>query len=243
MRPSQETTSLGVGSSKRRRKATQESGEFPGLVRRAPVQVVATHNTIDPSSIETKKDVLHGLEICILGDFVLGTLSDSDSGGGGSSESDTGSILSFTSGSSRGDHRYLSKGEVEKLIAEAGVTLTSTPRAGRTALVIAPDNRSLRVKMLIKSGNFDIVGILYILRCSRKGIVADPTFYDFFYMTEATKKKMVRQIDAYGDSYTEPFTEVGFKKLIRKIQERSKRSRREEGLGTKEVQAILMKSR
>ena len=64
----------GVGG-KRRRKATQASAEAP---RTTPLKVVEAYKTLDPSSVEIKKDILQGLEICVIGDFDLGSVSDEE---------------------------------------------------------------------------------------------------------------------------------------------------------------------
>ena len=178
------------------------------------------------------------MEICVVGDFDLDFVPDdveSDSGGSTSASSDTGSALSFTSSNSAGDHRFISKADVEKLIVEAGGTLTSNPREGKTALVLAPNGKSLRCKMLIKSQKFDIVRMDYLLRCIRKGTLAEPSTYDYIYITQATKQKLARQMDCYGNSCTQELTVKGLKSLFKRM-ERPKRSWREEAIASLDEQ-------
>ncbi len=170
-----------------------------------PVRIVSTYQTLDPGSVPVERNLLQGAEICVMGDFDLGTLSSSDDEGSTASGSDSsGGAMSVASNSSAEDHQVMSKGDVEKMVLENGGKLTSSPRLGETALIVAPDAKSLRVKMLVKSGKFDVVGLAFLLRCVRKGRLMPPHFDEYLFMTKATREKLNKHVDLFGDAYVEP---------------------------------------
>jgi len=190
-----------------------------------PVRVVDTYRTIDPGLVERKDDLLHGLELCVMGDFDLAVVSSDDeaayssSGGDGGSGSDTSHKTAVASVSSVGDHRILSKTDVEKLVVEHGGRLTSSPRLGETALVVAPDAKSFRVKLLIRAGEFDVVSLSYLLRVIREGKLTPPRFLEYLFITKETRERLSRVVDEYGDAYTEPTTTRALARCMRHIKE------------------------
>lgn len=174
-----------------------------------PVRIVDTYRTVDPSTVPVEQNLLQGTEVCVIGEFALLTQSsdeDSDSAGSGSDTNGEEGDLSAASTISADDRRVLSKAEVEKMVLANGGKLTSSPRQGETALVLAPDTKSLRVKLLIKAGIFDVVGLPFLLRCIRQGRLTPPRFGEYLYMTQATRDKMTESVDAFGDPYVEPTT-------------------------------------
>lgn len=185
-----------------------------------PMQIVETYRTLDPTSIETRRNLLQGLEICVIGDFDLGEISGDEANAENSDASEQ-SGLSTASASSGGDHRLLSKEFVERMVVENGGTLTSSPRSGHTALIVAPDTKSLRVKLLMKSGKFDIVGIPYLLRCIRQGQLDPPQYYEYLYMTTRTKQKLAKEVDIYGDPFLHPATDKGLMRCFRRMKDTS----------------------
>ena len=151
-----------------------------------------------------------------MGDFELPvSASDDEDGGagsGGSGGDDTsggedsggGGAMSVASNSSADDHSVMRKSQVEKLVLEYGGTLTGSPRLGETALVLAPDNRSLRVKLLIKSGKFDVVRLSYLLRVIRQGQFSPPRFDEYLFMTKESRERLSQEVDMFGDAFAEP---------------------------------------
>lgn len=185
-----------------------------------PVRIVDTYRTVDPSTVPVERNLLKGTEVCVIGDFALLTQSsdeESDSAGSGSDTNGEGG-LSVASNSSADDRRVLSKAEVEKLVLANGGTLSSSPRQGETALVLAPDAKSLRVKLLIKAGKFDVVGLPFLLRCIRQGRLTPPRFGEYLYMTQATRDKITESVDPFGDPYVEPTTVKALARCFRQMK-------------------------
>ena len=190
------------------------------LYRRAspPVRIVDTYRTVDLSTVPVERNLMQGTEVCVIGDFALLTQSsdeDSDSAGSGSETNGEGGDLSAASNSSADDRRVLSKAEVEKMVLANGGKLTSSPRQGETALVLAPDAKSLRVKLLSKAGKFDVVGLSFLLRCIRQGRLTPPRFGEYLYMTQ---DKMTESVDLFGDPYVEPTTVKTLARCFRQIK-------------------------
>lgn len=210
----------------------EEGGAGPLLAPRAPashrppppVRVVGSYRTVDEGSVERKDELLQGLEFCVMGDFDLGeVLSDeeaaySSSGGGSDASKKSAAAASVPSVSSAGDHRLLSKADVEKMILEHGGRLTGSPRAGETALVLAPDAKSFRVKLLVRSGKFDVVGLPYLLRCIREGKLTRPRYLEYLFMTKDTRARLKEVVDEYGDAYASYTTPQALARCMRHIK-------------------------
>jgi len=189
--------------------SARDPGSFPPIYMwkaPPPVRIVDTYRTVDLSTVPVERNLMQGTGVCVIGDFALLTQSsdeDSDSAGSGSETNGEGGDLSAASNSSADDRRVLSKAEVEKMVLANGGKLTSSPRQGETALVLAPDAKSLRVKLLSKAGKFDVVGLSFLLRCIRQGRLTPPRFGEYLYMTQ---DKMTESVDLFGDPYVEPTT-------------------------------------
>jgi hypothetical protein len=182
----------------------------------ASVSVIESYRTLDASSVAVQKRLLQGMEICVMGDFELPVSSSSDDEGGdagsgwggsdtsGGEDSGGGGAMSVASNSSADDHSVMRKSQVEKLVLEYGGTLTGSPRLGETALVLAPDSRSLRVKLLIKSAKFDVCKLSYLLRVIRQGQFSPPRFDEYLFMTKESRERLSQEVDMFGDAFAEP---------------------------------------
>lgn len=190
-----------------------------------PVRVVGSYKTILSDTIPVERNMLQGIEFCVIGNFTLSP-SSSDEGSTGSadradqfgSQDERAEDFAAVSRSSANDHRCLSKNEVEEMVVANGGTLTCSPRQGKTDFILAPDSKSLRVKLLIKSGNFDIVGLPFLLRCIRQSRCSPPYFDEYIYMTQATRDKFSDVVDAFGDPYGETTSVKELSRCFRHIK-------------------------
>jgi hypothetical protein len=87
-------------------------------------------------------------------------------------------------------------------------------------VVLAADDRSLRVKAVIKAGRFDVVRLSFLLRCLRLQRRLEPAFHDYIAMTDATRERLKGVLDRFGDPLTEHVGKADLRRCLRSMPER-----------------------
>ncbi|EFA81882.1 DNA ligase IV [Heterostelium album PN500] len=124
----------------------------------------------------------------------------------------------------KGDRQH-SKAMLEIVIVENGGTKVQYP-SKKTNYVVSSMKEVLKIQNLISSGSFDIVHFQWLLDCieGKRRIPLGPKYMIF--TTEATRDIFSKEIDPYGDSFTED-TDVqtlkdAFKQIERQSQQQNK---------------------
>lgn len=84
--------------------------------------------------------------------------------------------------------------------------------------MVAPSAKSFRVKLLIRSGKHDVVGLPYLLRCIREGKLSRLRYLEYLYMAKETRARLKEVVDEYGDAYASYTTPRALSRVMRHIK-------------------------
>ena len=125
-----------------------------------------------------------------------------------------------------------SKAELERLVVQHGgevrqnppAQLTSSPSATRARCVLLSDGKtSYKLQAHQRSGRFDIVHISWLLQSVERGRLLRYKHEQLISATTATSSERSRQVDRYGDDYTEDVHSLDDIRLLVQAVQRSRR--------------------
>lgn len=190
------------------------------------LRVVETASVPAAGSVARSSELLQGLEFSVVGDCDMQGHDDDDEEqelsctGATSSEEDEGACKGKARPPQQQQERRrrLKQGDVQRLILQHGGSLSAVPRPGLTHAVVAPHGRLLRVANIVHGGKFDVVSCCWLVRCARKGVLTPPGPLDYIHMTEATRQRMARTADSFGDSLEQRVTTRQLQRILRRMQ-------------------------
>ncbi|XP_015791476.1 DNA ligase 4-like [Tetranychus urticae] len=108
----------------------------------------------------------------------------------------------------------LPKISAEKLIVQYGGKISANPTKECYCL-IAHSVEDLRVKNLIKFGNYDILRLDWLMNVLEHQLFISPSYHDYIVMTSETRESLSRYFDQFGDSY---FVDMSRDDLLRAVE-------------------------
>lgn len=115
-----------------------------------------------------------------------------------------------------GNNQY-SKIDLEKLIYENGGTCVQNALA-KTHCVITDNPNSIRLRILIKNKQIDIVHICWLIRCIEQKALLPFYLSDLISCTDQTRQELSQLYDEYGDAYFTLTNENELKEIFKRIQ-------------------------
>ena len=99
--------------------------------------------------------------------------------------------------------RGFDKQETEKLIVKHGGCLVQNPLSASTNYCVAPCRDSLKVRNIIKHGNFNVITPDWIKECDESNTLQPFRARHYIFANSSTQSELASQFDRYGDHFTE----------------------------------------